>query len=79
VSAEELIHAWAARRLTENGQETAAYEVIDVDFIHEKGFWYSEMTYDPSYDEAVVMTVHGARRIHLYEASIPELLKEILS
>ena len=60
--ADQLIHAWAAARVTEhyelNPPVTAA-DVERVEFKHEDEHHYSEYTSDPAYDGVTVTLTHG--------------------
>lgn len=60
MTADETINRWAAKRL-----EIEPADVLGVSFESHKGFWYSEVTYEPSYSGAHVTTAHGVRTIPL--------------
>lgn len=74
MTVKDMIKVWAAARLD------VPFETIkNVDFQESDGGWLSDYTYDPSYIMAKVEFKHGPPRyIALYDAHIPDVLKEIL-
>ena len=75
MTAERMIKVWAAKRL-----EIMPEQVISVRFEHEEGFAYSEYTWEPESNGAVVKTYQGDRYISVSNGieGFQDLLAEII-
>lgn len=79
MKAEDQQRLWAARRLL-----LPVDQVVSVKFEHTDEHWYSEITCDPSSDEAVVQVTNPVtgvietKWIDLTDVPFGELIREIL-